>query len=118
MMTERKKKILSALGVALDYCGYDLDAIMGTKCRERSLVDIRSIVWSIYKNETGCSCLQMAGDFNWDRSTIYCSINRAEELRRFDRNYADMYDSVHGAYINALAAEEEKQEREGQITNL
>ena len=108
MMTERRRAALGALRAALDYCGYDLSAIMGTKCRERSVVDIRSIAWAVYKAETGYSCQQLAQDFNWDRTTIYCSVRRANDLRRYDRNFSDMFDSVQGAFINALSAEQEK----------
>ena len=90
MMTERKKVVLKALRMAVESFGYDLDAIMASKSRERNLVDIRSIVWTIYKDELGCSCMQMAPDFNWDRCTIYYCIRRSEGLRDYDRNFADM----------------------------
>ena len=106
MMTKRKKQILVALHSAFEYCGYDLDAFMGTKCRERTITDLRSIAWTIYQDSTRYSAQQIALDFGWNRCTIFCSIKRARELRELDRNFADMFDSVHGAFINALAMAE------------
>ena len=110
MLTERKKQILGALHSAFEYCGYDLDAIMGAKCRERTIADLRSIAWAIYQDETRYSAQQLSLDFNWNRCTIFCAIKRANELRSIDRNFSDMYDAVHGAFINALTMVENNNE--------
>lgn len=107
IMTIRKRKVFSALRSSLEYCGYDLDALMATKCRERTLTDLRAIVWAIYQDEMSYSYPQVALDFNWNRSTVFSGIRRARILRESDRNFCDMYDSVHGAYINALSVIEE-----------
>ena len=103
MLTERRKKVLGALRSAMASYGYDLDAVMADRCRERTLVDLRSIAWSIYKNETDYSCQQVAEDFGWNRATVFCAIRRADDLRGVDRNFADMYDSLHKAFTNAIS---------------
>ena len=102
MLTERKKRVLKALRSSMESCGYDLDSVMGAKCRERTLVDLRSIAWSIYKVETSYSCQQIAEDFGWDRTTIFCAIRRANELKKVDRNFADIYDTIFTAFKKAM----------------
>ena len=106
IMTDRKRRIFDALNAALEYCGYNLDALMAEKCRERLFADLRAIVWHIYQSETNYSSQQISEDFNWNRGTIFSAVRRANDLRGVDRNFTDMYDSIHGAYINAYSMSE------------
>lgn len=102
MMTERKKRVLEALRTAVAYYGYDMDALMATKCRERTIADLRAIVWTIYQEETKYSTSQLSVDFGWNRCTIFTAVKRAKELRSLDRNFCDIYDSINDAFNNVL----------------
>lgn len=100
-------KTIRDLRSALEFCGYDLDEIMGNHTRQRTYTDLRSIVWSIYCSEQNLSCGQAGRAFGWDRTTIHYAVSRSSELRKYDRVYADMYDSIHSAYILFAYKEEE-----------
>lgn len=91
--------IMGDLRAALNYCGYDLDEVMGTKSRKRIYSDLRSIVWSIYCREQKVTPGQASRAFGWNRATIFCSIGRVQGLRQSDKVYSDMYDSINGAYM-------------------
>ena len=105
-------KTIENLRSALEFCGYDLDEIMTNRTRRRTYTDLRSIVWSIYCNERNLTCGQVGRAFGWDHSTIYYSLSRARDLRKTDRVFADMYDSIHGAYL-AYSSKEKGGEAEG-----
>ena len=107
MMTERKRKIMDALALALDYCGYDFNEVVSKKSRQRIFSDLRSIIWSIYQEETELPFRQVGMDFNWDRVTVYHAMARAKDFRKVDKNFADMYDSVYGAFLNAYSASQQ-----------
>ena len=108
LMTIKKRAVLTALRGAVEYCGYDFDELFANTTRRRIYVDLRSIVWSIYSAEMLYSPSQVALDFGWNRCTISCSIERADSLRSVDKVFADIYDSIHGAYMNILAENESK----------
>ena len=107
MITERKRRIIEALRGALDYCGYDLDTVIDKKSRARIYSDLRSIIWTIYQSETNQSFERISQDFHWDRVTIFCAVERAKTFRQVDPNFADMYDSVYGAYLNQCSVIQE-----------
>ena len=106
-ITTRKRMIMRALRFAMEYCGHDLDAVMGTKSRLRPIVDIRSIAWAVYHAETNYSFREVANDFGWDRVTVFSAIKRANELRNYNRNFSDTYDSFYGAFMDAFQREKE-----------
>ena len=108
MMTERKKRIIDSLRTAVEYCGYDWGVVMDKRSRGLVYCDLRAIVWSIYRDQTEQPFQRIALDFGRDRVTIFSAVDRAKRFRKVDRNFADMYDSVYGAFLNAYAVEEEK----------
>lgn len=97
---------------ALNYCGYDLNEVMGNKSRKRLYADLRSIVWSIYCKERNVTSGQASRAFGWDRTTIYCSLSRVHGLRLTDRVYSDMYDSIYGAYLAYASKQEDNEKQE------
>ena len=107
IMTPRKMRIMQALRDALEYCGYDMTELLGNKTHRRIYADLRAIIFSVYKTATQATELQLRYDLGWDRTTIWYSIRKAEELRKADINFADMYDSIEGAFHDALARIEE-----------
>ena len=107
-MTERKRKIIDALRGALNYCGYNYDEVVSKKSRQRIYSDLRSIIWSIYQTEADLPFKQVGIDFDWDRITVYHALARAKDFRKVDRNFADMYDSIYGAYLNAYSSKQEE----------
>lgn len=106
---------------ALSFCGYNLDEVMGSKMRKRTYADLRSIVWYIYCTEKGVGPSAAARVFDWNRCTIHCAIARVPDLRQTDREFSDMFDSIHGAYLsyarNNDAEEEEEEVRLDSKTN-
>lgn len=109
MITAKKKRIIDSLRVALDYCGYDFDTVVNRKCRKRIFSDLRSIIWTIYQAETNQSYERIGDDFNWNRITVFSAVERARNFMKVDKNFADMYDAVYGAFVNAYATEESQE---------
>ena len=107
----KKKATIEALRSSLEYCGYDFDSAFDTKSRKRFLTDIRSIVFDIYQKTMSYSYAQIGIDFNWNRGAVKQAIIKANDLRGSDRAYTDLYDAIEGAYINAVAKEEETVEQ-------
>jgi chromosomal replication initiation ATPase DnaA len=109
-----KKELIERFRAVLEFCGYDYDEVMGNHCRRRILVDLRSIIFYICHWDKHLSASQIGEIFGWNRSTVFCSIEKVPGLCRNDRAFSNMYDSVQGAYM-ALGAkrEEERNETEG-----
>lgn len=107
MMTERKRKIIDALRSAVDYCGYDFDTVMSKGSRQRIYSDLRSIIWSIYQEQTGLNFRKVGDDFDWGYTTVFYATERVKDFRKVDRDFADMYDSLYGAYVNAYSINQE-----------
>lgn len=116
-MTERKKRIIDSLRTAVEYCGYDWEVVMNKHSRGLVYCDLRAIVWSIYREQTEQPFQRIALDFGRDRVTIFSAVDRAKRFRKVDRNFADMYDSVYGAFLNAysIIGEEKKEEGNEQV---
>lgn len=102
--------ILGNLREALSFCGYDLDEVMGSKVRKRAYADLRSIVWYIYCTERGVGPSAAARVFDWNRCTIHCAVARVPDLRQTDREFSDMFDSIHGAFLSYASNNENEEE--------
>lgn len=102
--------IVGLIGDALAFCGYNLDEVMGSKRRSRTFADLRSIVWYIYCAEKGVGPSAASRVFDWNRCTIHCAVARVPDLRHTDREFSDMFDAIHGAYLAYASREEETQE--------
>jgi len=109
MITARKQKVLKALDKAVSFYGYGLDSLFSNRTRKREYTDLRAIVWLIYQEHTQLSETQISSDFNWNRGTIFNAIRRARELKEYNRNFSDMYDSIQGVFSNALANIDDEQ---------
>ena len=112
MVIPTKRSIMEALRAAMDYCGYDLYELMSSKVRTRVYADLRAIVWSIYQDELKSSSRRVGYDFGWSRATVYSAVTKANELKTVDREFSDMYDAIHGAFINALSLQRENNKKE------
>ena len=75
MLTERKKRVLKALHSAMEVYGVDLDAIMGTKCRERKLVDLRSIAWTMFSTSWVFRSVRIRITGSWQSGSIRTSMS-------------------------------------------
>lgn len=85
---------------AFSMCGYDLDEVMTDHTRRRGYTDLRSIAWDIFQKESGWNSVLIGSYFGWNRSTVFCAIEKSKQLKYADRNYRDLYDSIYGYYIN------------------
>ena len=106
-----KREIIEQFREVLEFCGYDYDDVLTNHCRKRVYSDLRSIVFHICNREKHLSAAQIGEVFGWNRCTVFCSIDKVYSLRRNDRVFADMYDSIYGAYT-ALTANKEANETE------
>lgn len=106
VLSVKKKAVVASLRWALEFCGYDYDDILGQKTRRRVYADLRSIIFSIYQEATLVSYHQVSIDLGWNRGTVFSAINRAYELRKFDHNFSDLYDSIRSAFEIAMQREE------------
>lgn len=105
-----QERTLEALRSAVEFCGYDMGEIMERHNRKRVFSDLRSIVWTIYCDSLHASPARASAAFGWDRTTIHCALAKARDLRTTDRFFADMYDSILGAF-NAIGAEDALEEK-------
>jgi len=101
-----KKEIIEQFRAVLEFCGYDYDEVFAHR-RIRLYSDLRSIIFDICRRERHLVASQIGQVFDWNRSTVHCAMEKVYGLRRTDRAYSDMYDSIHGAYM-ALTANKEK----------
>ena len=92
-------KTIERLRYAFEFCGYDFDDVMGNPSRKRIYADLRAIAWYIYQEELRRTSGQVARAFKRDHSTVYCGIVRASRLRRCDKQFSDLYDSIYGAFM-------------------
>ena len=99
------RKTVEHLRSAVEMCGFDFDEIISRHTNKRDYTDLRSIIWTILQDETGDSALTIGRHFGWNRTTVFCSIKKARELKEYDRTFRDFYDSVYGYYINFESAE-------------
>lgn len=84
---------------AVEMCGYDFVEMMGNHTRKRAYTDIRAIVWSLCHRETGAMPGEIGRRFGWNRCTVHHSVNKAGELREYDKTFRDIYDSIYGYYM-------------------
>lgn len=101
---------LGNLRAALSFCGYDLNEVMENRTRKRQYVDLRCIVWYIYCEERRMSPGDASRVFGWNRSTIHCALAKVPSLRKTDKVFCDMYDSINGAYLNYAHKEGQEEE--------
>lgn len=90
---------MSHIHEAMALCGYDLDEVMTNRTRKRKYVDLRSVAWGLYSEETGCSPGAVGRAFGWDRCTVRYSIKKARILTKIDREYRNLYDAIYGFYM-------------------
>ena len=98
---------------AVNMCGYDFDDILSRHTNRQIYTDMRAIVWAILQEETGEGCLAIGRRFGWNRSTVFCSIKKALDLRDYDRDIRGLYDSVYGYYMNFESIGNERDGLEG-----
>lgn len=98
---------------AVNMCGYDFDDIVSTHTNRQIYTDLRSIIWAILKDETGDECRVIGNRFGWNRSTVFCAIRKARDLKDYDRKFRSLYDSIYGYYIHFESTEYERQGFEG-----
>ena len=84
---------------AVELCGYDFDEVMSNHTRLRTYVDIRSVVWEICATETAAFPGEIGRRFGWNRSTVSYAIDKARELREYDRQFRSLYDSIYSFYM-------------------
>ena len=101
-MSERKANILSSLRSAVTSCGYDFGEVLTNKTRARYYADARSIIWKIYQEETDYTPAQIGRDFDWNRSTVFSAINRADSLLKYDIEFSELYDAVRTAFDKVM----------------
>ena len=106
-----KKEIIDQFRAVLEFCGYDYDEVLSNHSRKRVYVDLRSIIFHICNRERHLAPSQIGQIFGWNRCTVFCAIEKVYSLRKVDRVFNDMYDSIHGAYM-ALSAKKEGESNE------
>ena len=92
---------------AVEMCGYDFREIIRNHTRKRTYVDVRSVIFELCQAETGAMPKEIGNKFGWHRCTVYYSIGKAKELREYDKQFRDMYDSIHSYYIMAESIAED-----------
>lgn len=85
---------------AVNMCGFDFDDIVSSHTNKRAYTDMRAIIWHILQSETGASYAQIGKRFKWNRATVFYSLNKAHELREYDREFCNLYDSVYSYYMH------------------
>ena len=106
-------KTMEHLMGAVAQCGFDYGEAFIRRNQKRIYADIRSIVWHIYRNETAASATKIARAYDWNRCTIISAIQKAHDLKEYDRAFCDLYDSIYGYYmaLESNASEEYEQPR-------
>ena len=79
--------------------GYDLDALMKDRNRCRINADLRAVVWSIYRRETGFGAVVIGSIFNRSRNTVNAALIRADNLMLYDKEFIGLYDMVYSYYM-------------------
>lgn len=72
--------------------GVTLDTIM-KKSRMGEMVELRGMIWTIFRDLTGSGITEQQRIFGWDHSTIYHNINICRD-RMMYRDYAQRFNEL------------------------
>jgi len=97
-----KDKVLRAVDTALQQTfGNPLEHYLVT-CRKRELVEVRYMVFLLFREETSASYSEIGKIFKMNHSTVVFGVKTAKDLIQTLRPFREDYQTFKNCYLNLL----------------
>ena len=97
-----KDKVLRAMDIAVTRTfGNPLEHYL-CRCRKRELVEVRYMVFLLFREETEASFTEIGNIFKMNHSTVVFGVKTAKDLIKLCRPFREDYQTLKNCYLSVL----------------